>query len=112
MVEGCYSPITGLSLPLTTQGRQGGDKNTSPKGHMDERWVSLRLSLILSSPTLGGSPHSPKSIAKSMSLPCGLDIRSLCPGLSFTDSPFAPGKCSHCSWLQAGAEQFLSRPLF
>lgn len=77
--------------------------------HCLDGWISSGLSPTPSFPTPSGSPHSPKSIAKSMSLSSGFDPRSLCPVSSSLSLAFARGKCSHCSWLQAATDKFLLR---
>lgn len=96
---------------ITSQRRQGGDKDTSPKEHIAGRWVSLRLSLIPSFPTLGSSPHSPKSLAKSLSMPSELDTRSLCALVSSSLSlPLPLGNVPTASGFRQRLITFSSEP--
>lgn len=92
---------------ITSQRRQGGDKDTSPKEHIAGRWVSLRLSLIPSFPTLGSSPHSPKSIAKSLSMPSGLDSALVSSSLSL---PLPLGNVPTASGFRQRLITFSSEP--
>lgn len=81
---------------ITTQERQSGDNDTSPKGHI--AWAASLIGTVLYLPPPRLLSSQPQEHCQTNV--CALDSSSL-------SLAFAPGKYAYCGWPQPGAVKSL-----